>query len=44
MRLWRIEPKPSEARVDTHYFECDRCGFANAEDIARDPPAPRTGN
>jgi hypothetical protein len=41
MRLWRIEPKPREVRVDTHYFECDRCGSATAVDIARDQPAPK---
>ena len=35
MRLWRIEPKLNAARVDTHFFECDRCGFATSEDIAR---------
>ena len=35
MRLWRIEPKLNEARVDTHFFECDRCGFAKSEDISR---------
>ena len=42
MRLWRIEPKLSEVRVDTHFFECDRCGFAKSEDIARAtaPPKP----
>jgi len=35
MRLWRIEPKLNAARVDTHFFECDRCGFATSEDISR---------
>ena len=36
MRLWRIEPKMMNAvRVDTHFFECDRCGFATSEDISR---------
>jgi hypothetical protein len=35
LHLWRIEPKRSAARVDTHFFECDRCGFATSEDIAR---------
>ena len=39
MRLWRIEPKLTEARVDTHFFECDRCGFAMSEDISRAPQA-----
>jgi DNA-directed RNA polymerase subunit M/transcription elongation factor TFIIS len=39
MRLWRIEPKLNEARVDTHFFECDRCGFAKSEDISRLPPS-----
>jgi hypothetical protein len=41
MRLWRIEPKLSEVRVDTHFFECDRCGFAKSEDIARGEAPPR---
>ena len=35
MRLWRIEPKPAEHRVDTHFFACDTCGHAASEDIAR---------
>jgi hypothetical protein len=35
MRLWRIEPKLGEARIDSHFFECDKCGFASCEDIAR---------
>jgi hypothetical protein len=35
MRLWRIEPKIHASRVDTHFFECDRCGFATSEDISR---------
>jgi DNA-directed RNA polymerase subunit M/transcription elongation factor TFIIS len=35
MRLWRIEPKLSGQRIDTHFFECDRCGLARSEDIAR---------
>jgi hypothetical protein len=35
MRLWRIEPKLTEARVDTYFFECAKCGFASSEDIAR---------
>ena len=39
MRLWRIEPKLNEARVDTHFFECDRCGFAKSEDISRVSPS-----
>jgi Zn ribbon nucleic-acid-binding protein len=39
MRLWRIEPKLTEARVDTHFFECDRCGFSMSEDISRAPQA-----
>jgi hypothetical protein len=39
MRLWRIEPKLGAARVDTHFFECDRCGFAMWEDISREPVA-----
>ena len=39
MRLWRIEPKLGAARVDTHFFECDRCGFAMSEDISREPVA-----
>jgi hypothetical protein len=38
MRLWRIEPKLTDVRAPTHFFECDRCGFAKSEDIARDPP------
>ena len=41
MRLWRIEPKLTELRVDTHFFECDRCGLATSEDIARERPAPK---
>jgi hypothetical protein len=36
--LWRIEPKLSEQRIHTHFFERDRCGLARSEDIAR--PAP----
>jgi DNA-directed RNA polymerase subunit M/transcription elongation factor TFIIS len=40
MRLWRIEPKLSAGRVDTHFFECDRCGRATSEDIARDAAPP----
>jgi len=41
MSLWRIEPKLNAARVDTHFFECDRCGFATSEDISRcDARAP----
>jgi hypothetical protein len=35
MRLWRIEPKRRESRVDVHFFECDKCGHATSEDIAR---------
>jgi hypothetical protein len=42
MRLWRIEPKLNAGRVDTHFFECDRCGFATSEDIARDAPSQST--
>lgn len=35
MRLWRIEPKLTEHRIDTHFFACDKCGHATSEDIAR---------
>ena len=41
MRLWRIEPKLTEERVDTHFFECDKCGFTRCEDIARVAPSGR---
>ena len=41
MRLWRIEPKPQAMRVDTHFFECDKCGCTTSFDVARDaPPSP----
>jgi hypothetical protein len=41
MRLWRIVPKPQASRVDTHFFECDRCGCAASFDVAREaPPSP----
>jgi DNA-directed RNA polymerase subunit M/transcription elongation factor TFIIS len=43
MRLWRIEPKLMEKRVDTHFFECDRCGRATSEDIARTACDPARG-
>jgi DNA-directed RNA polymerase subunit M/transcription elongation factor TFIIS len=39
MRLWRIEPKLNETRVDTHFFECLRCGHTRSEDISRVPLA-----
>jgi hypothetical protein len=35
MRLWRIEPKRGASRVDIHFFQCDACGHATSEDIAR---------
>jgi hypothetical protein len=41
MRLWRIEPKPAGTRVDTYFFECDRCGFASSEEVARTAPGAR---
>ena len=40
MRLWRIEPKLQEQRVETHFFECDRCGCARSFDVSRDAPPP----
>jgi hypothetical protein len=43
MRLWRIEPKLMETRVDTHFFECDRCGRATSEDITRTACDPARG-
>ena len=42
MRLWRIEPNPTGARVDTYVFECDRCGFASSEELARPARPPGT--
>jgi hypothetical protein len=44
MRLWRIEPKLQDSlqaqRVETHFFECDRCGCARSFDVSRDAPPP----
>jgi hypothetical protein len=38
MHLWRIEPKLNGTRIDTHFFECDRCGHNKSEDVSRVSP------